>query len=189
MLIFKNLTCRVLNFKLRFSNLTDATGIFVARNSRIPCGTIIGDGTRINGKCTIKGAGKVSFGKYCAIGENLRIISSNHNYNFVNLQYALQSKIGARISPISADVNIGNNVWIGDSVIILAGIKIGNGAVLAAGSIITKDIPAYGIAVGCPAKIIKYRFEESRILEIEKSKWWDWPIEKMKDNIDFFQKN
>jgi acetyltransferase-like isoleucine patch superfamily enzyme len=189
MLIFQNSKFKIYNFKLRYKNLTDPTGVFIARHSHIPNGTVVGDGTRINGKCVIKGAGKVSFGKYCAIGENLRIISSNHNYSFVNLQYALQSKIGAKIAPSSAAVTIENNVWIGDSVIILPGVTIGNGAVLAAGSIVTKDVPAYAIVGGCPAKVLKFRFDETKIKEIEQSKWWDWPIEKMKDNIEFFQNN
>jgi len=189
MITFENRKNKYYQFLLRHRNLTDDTGVFVAKHSAIPHGTVIGDGTRINGKCAIKGGGKVTFGKYCAVGEDLKIISSNHDYKFVNLQYALQSRIGAKIMPLSAAVTIGNNVWIGDSVLILAGKTIGDGAVLAAGAVITKDVPAYAIVGGCPAKIIKYRFDEARIKEIEDSKWWDWPLEKMKDQIDFFQKH
>lgn len=183
------------NSKLRFftrffpkRNITDSTGVFIAKNSIIPNGTIIGDGTRINGSCVIKGAGKVTFGKYCAIGEKLRIITSNHDATEVNLQYALQKRIDGRIKPISKEVSIGHNVWIGDCVIILPGVIIGNGAVLAAGSIVTKNVPPYAIVGGCPAKVIRYRFDTEKIKEIENSEWWDWSIAKMKKNIDFFTK-
>ncbi|EDM43237.1 chloramphenicol acetyltransferase [unidentified eubacterium SCB49] len=182
-----NIKYRYKSFYLRYRPLKDDTGVFIAKNSYIPRGTIVGDGTRINGSCQIKGAGKVVFGKYCAIGENLKIITSNHNHNDINLQYALQKKIGLPIKPISKPVKIGHNVWIGDSVIILPGVIVGNGAVIAAGSIVTKDVPAYAIVGGIPAKVIKYRFDDNKIKTIEKSEWWNWPIEKMKENINFFK--
>lgn len=185
---FKNPKIRFLSRFLPSKDITDKTGVFIARNSVIPNGTIFGDGTRINGKCVIKGAGKVIFGNYCAVGEELRIISSNHDISDINLQFALQKRIGLEINPISKSVIIGHNVWIGDSVIVLPGIKVGNGAILAAGSIVTKDVPPYGVVGGCPAKVIKYRFDKEKIAEIEKSEWWNWSLEKMKENIDFFIK-
>ena len=79
-----------------------------------------------------------------------------------------------------------NNVWIGDNVIILPGVKIGHGVVIGAGSIISKDIPAFSIAVGTPAKSIKKRFNDDIIKELLKIKWWDWNMIKIKQNKEFF---
>lgn len=149
---------------------------------------IIGSGTCINGPILIKGSGKVEIGKYCAIGEFLDIISSNHDMNFPNLQYKLQKEItgGAMISG-KKDVSIGHNVWIGDYVIILPGVKIGDGAVLAAGSVITKDVESFSIYGGNPAVFIRKRFSEEIILKLQQMKWWDWSKEEMKRNKSFFE--
>ena len=81
---------------------------------------------------------------------------------------------------------IGSDVWIGARVIIPGGIHIGNGAIIAAGSIVTKNVPPYAIMAGCPAKIIRYRFDHNiidRLLEIE---WWKWDLEKIKMNHSLF---
>ena len=70
-------------------------------------------------------------------------------------------------------VVVGNDVWIGCNVTIMDGIHIGDGAIIGAGSIVTKDVPPYAVAVGSPAKVIKCRFDEDTIEELEKLKWWE----------------
>ena len=70
---------------------------------------------------------------------------------------------------------IGNDVWIGDHVIIMHGITIGDGAVIGSGAVVTHDVPPYAIVVGVPGKIIKYRFDKKIISELEKLKWWNLP--------------
>ena len=84
---------------------------------------------------------------------------------------------------------IGNDVWIGANSTILRGINIGNGAVVGANSIVTKDVPSYAIVGGCPAKIIRYRFDDDKIHLIEKSEWWNLPREKLKENWSHFASN
>lgn len=81
------------------------------------------------------------------------------------------------------DIVIGNDVWIGYKAIILAGVKIGDGAIIGTRALVTKDVPAYSIVGGVPAKIIRKRFSEDIINELEILKWWDWPKQKIAQNI------
>ena len=87
------------------------------------------------------------------------------------------------------ETNIGNNVWVGDSVIILPGVTIGDGAVIGAGSIVTKNISPFAIAVGNPAKVIKFRFDQKIIKQLLQIKWWSWSKKKILKNRDFFHTN
>lgn len=187
MLSFTNHNIAKYSWLLKYWNVRDETGIFIAKKSKITIGLTIGDGTRINGKIVVKGLGKVNIGKYCAFGEEIRIISSNHNSKDIVLQYALQKRIGMQIKPLSHDIIIGHGVWIGDSVLILPGVEVGNGAILAGGSVITKNVLPYEIVGGNPAKHIRFRFDEDKINKIEDSKWWNWSIDKMRENINFFR--
>ena len=122
----------------------------------------IRDNTRINGAINIRGSGCCEIGKYCAIGYDVRIITSDHDYKFANLQIAMHEKFGFKNSIIKrkGDVKLGNNVWIGDNVTILSGVNLGNGSIVGAGSVVTHDVEAFSIVIGNPAKILKYRFVE-----------------------------
>ncbi|MBS0028835.1 CatB-related O-acetyltransferase [Chitinophaga sp. 2R12] len=86
-----------------------------------------------------------------------------------------------------APVTIGNDVWIGLNSSVMGGVTIGNGAIIAAHSVVTKDVPPYAIVGGVPAKIIKYRFSEEVISRMEALKWWDMPEDALKRNISHFQ--
>ena len=88
----------------------------------------------------------------------------------------------------SDSVNIGSDVWIGSGVVITRGIIIGDGAVVGANAVVTKDIPPYAIAVGTPAKIIKYRFVPEVIELMLKVKWWNWSTEKIQQHFDILSK-
>lgn len=84
------------------------------------------------------------------------------------------------------DIVIGNDVWIGYEAIIMAGVHIGDGAIIATRTVFTKDIPPYTIVGGIPAKPIRKRFNDDTIQKLEILKWWDWPIEKsVKDYLIF----
>ena len=78
------------------------------------------------------------------------------------------------------DIIIGNDVWIGYEAIIMAGVHVGNGAIIAAHAVVTKDVQPYTIVGGVPAPFIRKRFNEEIIQELEKLKWWNWPIEKIR---------
>lgn len=81
---------------------------------------------------------------------------------------------------------IGSDVWIGSRVTILNGLKIGDGAMIAAGSVVTTDVEPFSVVAGVPAKVIKYRFDEETRKFLLKSKWWNWPIEKIKQRKNDF---
>lgn len=188
MIIFKRPNGALYRFILRFKTLRDKTGIFIGKGSKIVNGTSIGDGSRINGSIIIKGKGICNIGKYCAFGDNIRIITSNHKTDQVILQYALSKKLGFRAGyGNKINVSIGHNVWVGDQSIILPGVIIGNGAIVGAGSVVTKNVPAYGVVVGAPAKLVRYTFSNNKISTLENLQWWDWSIEKMKANKDLLQ--
>jgi carbonic anhydrase/acetyltransferase-like protein (isoleucine patch superfamily) len=84
-------------------------------------------------------------------------------------------------------VIIGNDVWIGSHVLVKGGVKIGNGACVAAGSVVVKDVPPYAVVGGVPAKLIKYRFSQTIIDKLLELQWWNLSDEKLKNNISFFQ--
>lgn len=84
------------------------------------------------------------------------------------------------------EVIIGNDVWIGANAVILPGVKIGNGAVIAAGAVVTKDVESYAVVGGVPAKVIKYRFKKEEINLLEQIKWWDWSVESIEKNVEIF---
>jgi acetyltransferase-like isoleucine patch superfamily enzyme len=135
------------------------------------------------------GSKEVKIGNFCSIARNVSVYNLNHSLKkpttyFINKNFFTFDQNDDIIS--KGDINIGHDVWVGANAIILTGINIGNGAIVAAGAIVTKDIPPYAIVAGNPAKIIKYRFEEEIINKLQEIKWWDWPIEKIKQNKDFF---
>ena len=78
------------------------------------------------------------------------------------------------------DIVIGNDVWIGYEAVIMAGVHIGNGAIIAARAVVTKDVPPYTIVGGVPARPIRKRFDEEVIRKLETLKWWDWSAEKIR---------
>ena len=123
-----------------------------------------------------------TIGKYCSISHDVIIGLGAHPLNIFSTSPLFYRKINPlKIDLIKEDLEfietkpiiIGNDVWIGARVIIMDGIKIGNGAVIAAGAIVTKDVPPYAIVGGVPAKIIKYRFSEKVINKLQDSYWWN----------------
>jgi virginiamycin A acetyltransferase len=85
--------------------------------------------------------------------------------------------------PTKGDTIIGNDVWIGHKVIIMPGVKVGDGAIIATNSTVIKDVEPYSIVGGNPAKEIKKRFPEKRISKLLEIKWWDWDINKITKNV------
>lgn len=119
--------------------------------------------------------GEVIIGRYCSIAENVRYLAADHPVKNLSTSPLFYNKsFGYSVKDVHrGKLIIENDVWIGYNVIILSKCtKIGNGAVIGAGSIVTHDVPAYAIVAGNPAKIIGYRFAEMEREEIQKSEWW-----------------
>lgn len=160
----------------------------VAKGSVIAPNVVIGNCTRINNPSYISDC---EIGAFCAIGGRLVVRSTNHYTNTINMQDWAQKRIiksQVKVAGLSkGQVIIGNGVWIGDSVIILPGVNVGNGAVIGAGSVVTRSIPPYAIAVGNPARVIRYRFSEDIIQYIKDIDWWNWSYEDLAKNRAFFE--
>ena len=137
----------------------------------------------------------VLIGRYCSLGHRLVFeVGLNHNYREVSTypfrDLKLKDDTGTVNHYFEANhyqVIIGNDVWIGCDVTIMGGVRIGNGAVIGAGAVVAKDVPPYAIAVGNPAKVIKYRFSEKIIKKLQTIKWWNWPAEKIQENQDWMK--
>ncbi len=132
---------------------------------------------------------RVVIGKYCSVAYGVTIVASGeHNYQGIaNFPFAAMLKGDIDRDTFSkGPVRIGNDVWIGANATILSGVIVGDGAVIAAGSVVTKPVPPFAIVGGVPARIIKYRFPGETIEQLLRVKWWDWSPEQIEQNMDLF---
>ena len=136
-----------------------------------------------------------SIGAFCSIAEGQLVIPNDHRMDWITTspiaslkQFSFTDKdyMSEYISGEDRKVVIGNDVWIGARCIIFEGITIGDGAVIAAGSIIRKDVPPYAV-VGGVDKILKYRFDKDTVNKLLQIQWWNWDDEKIRRNIDLFR--
>ena len=135
---------------------------------------------------------RLVIGKFCAIARGVRFIMNGANHAMAGISTfpfyifgggweAVAPKPGAL--PFKGDTVIGNDVWLGYEALIMPGVKIGNGAIVAARSVVTSDVPAYAVAGGNPARVIKMRFDDAAIAALEEIAWWDWPVDKITRNL------
>lgn len=134
-------------------------------------------------------------GKFCSIASNVKIGLPSHPLDMTSTSpvfYNRVNRLGIKwvkndlISNDIAHTIIGNDVWIGANAIIMSGVKVGDGSVIGAGAIVTKDVEPYSVVVGIPAKVIKKRFDDDTIINLLKIKWWNWDESKIKKNIEYF---
>lgn len=136
---------------------------------------------------------KLCIGSFCSFAPDVRIfLGDEHDQgwfssypfpapNFGNLfAPALQLEPAVRVRKNTV---IGNDVYIGDGVRIYSGVTIGDGAMIGIGAVITEDIPAYGIALGNPAQVVRYRFDPAVIALLQELQWWRWPLEKVMSHV------
>lgn len=135
-------------------------------------------------------------GKFCSIGPNLVCGWGIHPLNGIStapMFYSTMKQNGTTLSATDKiderkTIKIGNDVFIGANVTILDGVSIGDGAVIGAGAVVSKDIPPYAVAVGCPIQMLRYRLDEDTRKRLISIKWWDWDEERLKDVEKYFFK-
>ena len=134
---------------------------------------------------------KLIIGKFCMIASDVTFImnGANHltnsitSYPFAIFGHDWSDAMEGKSYPTKGDTVIGNDVWIGYNSTIMPGVKIGDGAIIATNSIVTKDVEPYTVVGGNPAKEIKKRFTENEINKLLKIRWWNWSIEKITKNV------
>jgi acetyltransferase-like isoleucine patch superfamily enzyme len=172
-------------------NVKFGKGVTIEKGSHV-CAGSIGKHTYINKYCLIDRNTK-SIGSFCSIAYGVKIGLGNHptkwvsthpfaydkKYGFVNISKSFEEQT-------NKNCIIGNDVWIGANATILAGIHIGDGAIIGANSLVTHDVAPYCIVAGTPAKRIRYRFDEEMIARLLELKWWNWDDARIKQNVDKF---
>lgn len=133
---------------------------------------------------------KVTIGAFSSIASNVVIQEFYHNYNLPTTYNIMNNYFGVASKPIfimsKGNIQIEEDVWIGSNSVVLSGIRIGRGAIVGAGSIVTKDVEPYSIVAGNPAIKIRMRFSTEVIDKLESMRWWNWDLETMNKNREFF---
>ena len=168
------------------------------REEKIPLkGITIGDhtyGYNISTFINPFDSSEIVIGKYCSLAQGVRIISASgrHSLDCIST-YPLKCSIAPGSIPVQKPekedltTRIGNDVWLGLDSLVMPCVKIGDGAVVGARSVVTSDVPAYAIVAGNPARIIRYRFTPEQIVKLERIAWWDWSDEKVEQcGNDFY---
>lgn len=133
---------------------------------------------------------KLIIGKFCAIAAETRfIMTGNHKldaistYPFPIFEHGWETAFNVHALPVKGDIIVGNDVWFGYDSLIMNGVTIGNGAIIATRAVVVKDVPAYSVVAGNPAKVVKMRFDANTIDRLEKIAWWNWNIEKITKHL------
>ncbi len=140
---------------------------------------------------------RLVIGKFCSIACGARFLFNSANHTMRSLstypfpiffeEWGLDSKDVAAAWDNKGDIVVGNDVWIGYEAVVLAGVTIGDGAVIGTRAVVTKDVPPYTIVGGVPAQPIKKRFPDKAVADLLEIRWWDWPREKIARNLTAIQ--
>lgn len=141
---------------------------------------------------------RLVIGKFCSIACGARFLfnSANHrlgslaNYTFPLFfeDWGLDKADVTTAWDNKGDIIIGNDVWIDYEAVVMAGVRIGDGAVIAARAVVTQDVPPYTIVGGVPARVIRPRFDEKTTARLLELQWWEWPVEKIRANLPHIMK-
>lgn len=148
----------------------------------------IGSGTVLDGRYPIY------IGAFCSIASHVHI-STSDNHDLLHISTSpLRTILGMPIAYPEVvqrpqGVMIGNDVYIGQGAFIMSGVTIGNGAVVGAHAVVTRDLEPYGVYAGVPARLIRKRFADPMIKALQEIKYWDWSLEKILRNVEFFNLN
>lgn len=137
---------------------------------------------------------RLVIGKFCAIAEGARFIMNGANhamsgfstypFNIFGHGWEEGFDVASWEKENRGDTVIGNDVWIGMEAIVMPGVSIGDGAIVAAKSVVTHDVPPYAIVAGNAAKVVKTRFDNRTVERLVRLAWWDWPLDKINRNLN-----
>lgn len=140
---------------------------------------------------------RLVIGRFCSIACGAKFLFNCANHSLKSLssytfplfyeEWGLDKADVATAWDNRGDIIIGNDVWIGFEAVIMAGVHIGDGAVIGARAVVTKDVPPYTIVGGVPAREIRKRFDTATIEKLQALKWWDWPEERIRQNLPYLQ--
>ena len=140
---------------------------------------------------------RLFIGKFCSIACGAKFLFNSANHTLSSLstypfplffeEWGLEKRNVAESWDNKGDIVLGNDVWIGYEAVIMAGVTIGDGAIIGARAVVTKDVPPYTVAGGIPAKPIKKRYPEETIAALSELKWWDWPENRIAQNLHAIQ--
>ncbi|PTP60927.1 hypothetical protein CWO01_14855 [Vibrio splendidus] len=199
----------IVDAKIRYRNLVDFPySAVIGKNSKFEGGSKLyphasfkgnlGFGSYVGNRSCISGF----VGRYTSIGIDVKVIQGTHPYTtpFATtcpIFYSLRKQCGLTYTNIQRfdemlsldscndfSIRVGNDCWIGERAMIIGGAEIGDGAVVLAGAVVTKNVPPYAIVGGVPAKILKYRFSKETIDFLLEFKWWDRNSIWLKENVD-----
>lgn len=133
---------------------------------------------------------RLIIGKFCSVATDVRFIMNGGNhpttwlttYPFPVFGHGWEAALPPAW-PTKGDTVVGNDVWLGYSALVMPGVAIGNGAIIATAAVVTKDVPAYAIVGGNPATVLRYRFDPDTIARLEALRWWDWDAAKITRNV------
>lgn len=136
-------------------------------------------------------------GRFCSIARNVDIGGFDHDYHKITtmpeFRFNQTNNGGGKLEKIKDHSNdyciVGNDVWVAAGAQVLHKVKIGDGAVIGGGAVVTHDVPPYAIVVGIPARIIGYRCDKNLIDKLLDIKWWNWPIDVIQANMNFLMEN
>ena len=149
----------------------------------------LGYGSYLCEKCNIE----AEIGRFTSIGAEVRTLPGTHPFTtpfattsplfYSTKRQAMETFVKERFfDEVLPPVKIGNDCWIGVRVLLQGGVTVGNGAIVLSGAVVTKDVPPYAIVGGVPAKVIKYRYDEETIAFLQRTAWWDRPVEWLREN-------
>ena len=141
---------------------------------------------------------RLLIGKFCSIACGAKFMFNCANHSLKSLStytfplfyedWDLEKADVASAWDNKGDIIIGNDVWIGFEAIVMAGVRIGDGAIVAARAVVTHDVPPYTIVGGVPAKVIRKRFDDKVIQKLVTLKWWEWPVGKIRRSLPYLTK-
>jgi virginiamycin A acetyltransferase len=137
------------------------------------------------------GPERLVIGRYCALAEGVRFVMPGANHAMLGPSTFPFGIFGGdwadtmdlvMSAPSRGDTTVGNDVWLGYRSLVMPGVTIGDGAIVAAGSVVAADVPPYAIAGGNPARVARMRYDEADVERLLRAAWWDWPVERVTEH-------